>query len=249
LWPRCLLSQRPASVVRQVATSTHRVASGDGVRRTVFSCGLLVVLSVCPTWEPGTGPAWGRTPKAKFHITRRGLACQPLLGDSLSKIPARELSPLSPATPYPGAHSARPLPHIRQANVHATLLGYRGDGKVSNRSEPGHGGSSTGVRPRKFPHRGHGGSSTGFVHGSSLTGFTGVRSRGFVHGSSLTGFTGVRSRGSRPRFAHGVQCPRRRTARSRCAAAPLRASAASAAVDRRPTSASRRARISSGTGS
>jgi hypothetical protein len=179
----------------------------------------------------------------------------------------------------PGAHSARPLPHIRQANVHATLLGYRGDGKVSNRSEPGHGGSSTGVRPRKFPHRVHGGSSTevpspgftgvrsrgsstegpspgsrGFVHGGSSTevpspGFTGVRSRGFVHGSSLTGFTGVRSRGSRPRFAHGVQCPRRRTARSRCAAAPLRASAASAAVDRRPTSASRRARISSGTGS
>jgi hypothetical protein len=196
LWPRCLLSQRPASVVRQVATSTHRVASGDGVRRTVFSCGLLVVLSVCPTWEPGTGPAWGRTPKAKFHITRRGLACQPLLGDSLSKIPARELSPLSPATPYPGAHSARPLPHIRQANVHATLLGYRGDGKVSNRSEPGHGGSSTGVRPRKFPHRVHGGS------------FTGVRPRKLphrVHGGSFTGFAPeVRSRRSVPAAAHGT---------------------------------------------
>jgi hypothetical protein len=91
------------STACRFATSTHRVASRDGVRKR-----WLVVLSVCPTWEPGTGPAWGRTPKAKFHITRRGLACQPLSGDSLSKIPARELSPLSPATPYPGA-----LPRVR----------------------------------------------------------------------------------------------------------------------------------------
>lgn len=72
-----------------------------------------------PTWEPGTGPAWGRTPKANLDITRRGWACQPLSVDPL-QASARGLSNDPLRRPRTPARFRGSLPHIRQANVHAT---------------------------------------------------------------------------------------------------------------------------------
>jgi hypothetical protein len=94
------------STACRFATSTHRVASRDGVRKS-----WLVVLSVCPTWEGWRVNPLGRQP----------------VQDPCS----RAISALS-GDPYPGARSAHPLPHIRQANVHATSIGYRSSEKVSN---------------------------------------------------------------------------------------------------------------------
>jgi hypothetical protein len=138
------------STACRFATSTHRVASRDGVRKR-----WLVVLSVCPTWEPGTGPAWGRTPKAKLNTTRRGLACQPSWSTAFPRsLLESYLRSLRRPLPWRAfrASAASHTAGQRARDIHRIPI------------------IGKGVKRRV----GHGCSVQGFLHGGSLTAITGV---------------------------------------------------------------------------
>ena len=110
----------PSSGRRQLSALPGQIQPRQAMlRATAPASRDLVLLSVCPTWGPGIGPAWGRTTKANLDNTRRGWACQPL-----SVIPARRLYIDLLRRPRTPARLRGSLPHIRQVNVRATPISY-----------------------------------------------------------------------------------------------------------------------------